>query len=46
MPAISFQSVSKVYPAAGKSGAAPLKALDNVSFDIEAGIIGSSPRLE
>ena len=37
MPAISFQSVSKVYPAAGKSGAAPLKALDNVSFDIEEG---------
>ncbi len=37
MPAISFQSVSKVYPASGRSGAAPLKALDQVSFDIEEG---------
>ena len=37
MPAISFQSVSKVYPASGKPGAAPLKALDEVSFDIQAG---------
>ena len=43
MPAISFQSVSKVYPAAGKSGAAPLKALDNVSFDI--GSFNSSQRV-
>ena len=37
MPAISFQSVSKVYPASGRSGSTPLKALDNVSFDIEDG---------
>ena len=37
MPAISFQSVSKVYPASGRPGSAPLKALDNVSFDIEEG---------
>ena len=37
MPAISFQSVSKVYPASQRPGATPLKALDNVSFDIEAG---------
>jgi ABC-2 type transport system ATP-binding protein len=37
MPAISFQSVSKVYPASGKSGSSPLQALDDVSFDIEAG---------
>ena len=37
MPAISIQSVSKVYPASGKPGSTPLKALDNVSFDIEAG---------
>jgi len=37
MPAISFQSVSKVYPALGTTGASPLKALDDVSFDIEAG---------
>ena len=37
MPAISFQSVSKVYPASGKSGSAPLTALDDVSFDIQAG---------
>jgi ABC-2 type transport system ATP-binding protein len=34
MPAISFQSVSKLYPSA-RNG--PLKALDGVSFDIEAG---------
>ena len=37
MPAISFQSVSKVYPALGRPGSSPLKALDNVSFDIEHG---------
>ncbi len=37
MPAISFQSVSKVYASAGKSGTPPLKALDDVSFDIEPG---------
>lgn len=37
MPAISFQSVAKVYPAFGKTGAAPLKALDDVSFDIAEG---------
>ncbi len=37
MPAISFQSVSKVYPATGKPGSTPLQALDDVSFDIEEG---------
>ncbi|MFT4196144.1 ABC transporter ATP-binding protein [Ottowia sp.] len=37
MPAISFQSVSKVYPASQRPGARPLKALDDVGFDIEAG---------
>ena len=37
MPAISFQSVSKVYASAGKSGPPPLKALDDVSFDIHEG---------
>ena len=37
MPAISFQSVSKVYAASGKPGSRPLQALDNVSFDIEEG---------
>jgi ABC-2 type transport system ATP-binding protein len=37
MPAISFQSVSKSYPAPGKPGGAGLKALDDVSFDIQAG---------
>ena len=37
MPAISFQSVSKTYPTKrGQSGAA-VKALDNVSFDIQQG---------
>jgi ABC-2 type transport system ATP-binding protein len=37
MPAISFQSVSKTF-AAGRGGTGePLKALDNVSFDIEEG---------
>src|SRR3954467_6356954 len=34
MPAISFQSVSKLYSSAR---GAPLKALDNVRFDIEEG---------
>jgi ABC-2 type transport system ATP-binding protein len=34
MPAISFHSVSKVYPSRGGQ---PLKALDAVSFDIEEG---------
>ena len=37
MPAISFQSVSKVYPASGKRGALALQALDGVSFDIQEG---------
>ncbi|MET4578791.1 ABC transporter ATP-binding protein [Ottowia thiooxydans] len=37
MSAISIQSVSKVYQASGKPGSSPLKALDNVSFDIEEG---------
>src|SRR3954468_19210390 len=34
MPAISFQSLSKIYPS-GRNG--PLKALDGVSFDIREG---------
>ena len=37
MPAISFQSVSKTYPAPRHQTGAALKALDNVSFDIEPG---------
>ncbi len=37
MPALSFQSVTKVYPASGKPGSAPLQALDGVSFDIAEG---------
>ena len=37
MPAVSFQSVSKVYPTSGKAGSPPLKALQDVSFDIEEG---------
>ena len=37
MPAISFQSVSKVYPAARRPGSRPLQALDQVNFDIEEG---------
>jgi ABC-2 type transport system ATP-binding protein len=37
MPAISFQSVSKTFPAAKNPGAQPLQALDHVSFDIEEG---------
>ncbi len=36
MSALSFQSVSKIYPAKLQGGAA-LKALDQVSFDIEEG---------
>jgi ABC-2 type transport system ATP-binding protein len=37
MPALSFQSVSKIYPASGEPGSQPLRALDRVSFDIEEG---------
>ena len=37
MPAISFQSVSKIYPAASGAQSTSLKALDGVSFDIEEG---------
>ena len=37
MPAISFQSVSKTFPAGRGGSGEPLKALDNVSFDIEEG---------
>jgi ABC-2 type transport system ATP-binding protein len=37
MSAVSFQSVSKVYPASRKSGGPGLKALDGVDFDIQAG---------
>ena len=37
MPAISFQSVSKVFPASGKPGSTSLQALDQVNFNIEAG---------
>ena len=36
MPALSFQSVSKIYPAK-QVGAAAFKALDQVSFDVEDG---------
>jgi len=36
MPALSFQSVSKIYPAK-QAGAAAFKALDQVSFDVEEG---------
>ena len=36
MPAISFQSVSKTFPAKS-TGAQPLKALNDVSFDIAEG---------
>ena len=35
-PALSFQSVSKAYPARA-AGAAPLQALDQVSFDVAEG---------
>jgi ABC-2 type transport system ATP-binding protein len=37
MPAISFQSVSKTYAASRGAKSAPLKALDDVSFDIQPG---------
>ena len=37
MPAISFQSVSKIYSATRNQPGSGLKALDNVSFDIEQG---------
>ena len=37
MPAISFQSVSKTYPATRNQSGSGLKALDNVSFDIQEG---------
>jgi ABC-2 type transport system ATP-binding protein len=36
MPALSFQSVSKIY-SAKQAGAAAFKALDQVSFDVEEG---------
>jgi len=36
MPALSFQSVSKIYPAK-QAGTAALRALDQVSFDVEEG---------
>ena len=37
MPAISFQSVSKIYPASAKSQGKGFLALDQVSLDIEPG---------
>lgn len=37
MPAISFQSVSKSYPSTRNQPGPGLKALDNVSFDIQQG---------
>lgn len=37
MSAISFQSVSKIYPAKSGSAAQDLRALNQVSFDIEEG---------
>lgn len=37
MPAISFQSVSKSYPSARGASGPALRALDEVSFDIEQG---------
>ena len=37
MPAISFQSVSKTYSSARNQTAPVVKALDNVSFDIQQG---------
>ena len=37
MPAISFQSVSKTYPPTRNQPGPGLKALDNVSFDIQQG---------
>ena len=37
MPAISFQSVSKTYPSFKNSNGPAVRALDNVSFDIQQG---------
>jgi ABC-2 type transport system ATP-binding protein len=37
MPAISFQSVSKTYPSARSQTGPVVRALDNVSFDIQQG---------
>ena len=37
MPAISFQSVSKTYPAARSQNGPAVRALDDVSFDIQPG---------
>jgi ABC-2 type transport system ATP-binding protein len=37
MPAISFQSVSKIYPSARGAKTGALRALDGVSFDIQQG---------
>ena len=37
MPAISFQSVCKTYPSTRNQPGSGLKALDNVSFDIQQG---------
>lgn len=37
MPAISFQSVSKIYPSERNQTSPGLKALDKVSFDIQPG---------
>lgn len=37
MPAISFQSVSKIYPVKNGSSGQALRALNNVTFDIEEG---------
>ncbi len=37
MPAVSFQSVSKIYPTSRNATSSPLKALDEVSFDIAEG---------
>ena len=37
MPAISFQSVSKIYPRERNQASAAVRALDDVSFDIQPG---------
>ena len=37
MPAISFQSVSKIYPSTRSQTGPGVRALDNVSFDIQQG---------
>ena len=37
MPAIRFDNITKVYPAASRGGTGGLKALDGVSFDIAQG---------